>query len=129
MIRMLLGSSVSTIILTIILCIVVNIVTITCGNIKLVDIELETIPSTVLNTIGSMTIYHCAESISANQTVSSVCSSDGVSRWNPDPTSHACVSATSDTSGNWIFSSMVDNILSHCLGKESVQCLGSGSLH
>ena len=70
------------------------------------DIELEMNPSTVVNNNepggSTIAVYHCAESISTNQTVSSVCSSDGVSRWNPDPTSHGCVSASSDTAGNLI---------------------------
>ena len=78
---------------------IIMLVTITCGNIKLMDIELEMNPNTVMNNIepggSTVMVYHCAESISTNLTVSSACSSDEVSRWNPDPTSHGCVSATS----------------------------------
>ena len=62
--------------------------TITCGNIKLTDIEVKLHTSD--NFIISSLVYHCAESISVNQTITSVCSSGGDSLWNPDPASHGC---------------------------------------
>ena len=70
--------------------------TITCGSIKLTDIELELHNS---DTSTSSLIYHCAESISANQTITSVCSSDGDSLWNPDPDSHGCTNISTDATG------------------------------
>ena len=68
---------------------------ISCGNITLTDFEVVVkwlqSNSTTDEAEESTTIYHCAESISMSQTVSIVCSSDGVSRWNTDPDSHGCV--------------------------------------
>ena len=70
--------------------------TITCGGVKLTDIELELL--TPDDSISSL-IYHCAESISANQTITSVCSSDGDSLWNSDPASHGCANVSTGTAG------------------------------
>ena len=66
---------------------------ITCGNIKLTDFELvkQQTSSITDEHEESTTTYHCAESISTNQTVPVVCSSDDDSRWSTDPSSHGCV--------------------------------------
>ena len=75
------------------------VTTITCGNIKLTDIELvqQSWNSTTDEPEITTTTYHCAESISKDQTVSIVCSSDGVSMWNTDPSSHGCVDNSTET--------------------------------
>ena len=88
-------------------------VTITCGSIKLTDIELE------LHTSDDSTaslIYHCAESISANQTITSVCSSDGGSLWNSDPASHGCTSISTDTIGRLYIPRNSDTCIASSLG-------------
>ena len=76
-------------------------VTITCGNIKLTDIELVRIQQSSNSTTDeleeTMTTYHCAESISMDQTISMICSSDRVSRWNVDPSSHGCIGNNTET--------------------------------
>ena len=74
----------------------ISSVTITCGSVKLTNIELEVHTS---DDSTSSLIYHCAESISANQTVTSVCSNDGDSPWNPDPASHGCANVSNNTTG------------------------------
>ena len=79
-----------------------NIATVTCGNIKLTDVELE------LHSPDNSTslLYHCANSISdsVNHTIISVCSSDGDSKWDPDPASHGCTSISTNTIGKLIAS-------------------------
>ena len=74
---------------------------ITCGNIKLTDIELVQQSSNYATNLDkpeiTTTIYHCAESISMDQTVSIVCSSNRVSRWNADPSSHGCIGNSTET--------------------------------
>ena len=63
------------------------------GNIKLTNVEIELHTSN--KSLMSSLIYHCAESVSANQTITSVCSSGGDSLWSPDPASHGCANISS----------------------------------
>ena len=70
--------------------------TITCGNIKLTDVELQLHTS---DDFTSLLIYHCAESISANQNITSVCSNDGDSLWNSDLARHGCANVSTGAAG------------------------------
>ena len=80
-------------------------VTITCGNFKLTDIELvqrSADTATVNDATESLTtLYHCAEGVTTDNSVSSICFSDGVSRWNTDLANQGCTSsgASTDSAG------------------------------
>lgn len=71
--------------------------TISCGNISLIDFELEQHSSSTSE--GFTMLYHCAGSLLANQSISLVCSNDESSRWSADPSSHGCISASTESSG------------------------------